>query len=56
MKKLVVILAAVCILFAGAVGYISYTNRPADEEPAAEAEPVAETADAESVEDNASQE
>ena len=38
MKKLVVILAAVCILFAGAVGYISYTNRPADEEPAAEPE------------------
>ena len=38
MKKLVAILAAVCILFAGAVGYISYTNRPADEEPAAEPE------------------
>ena len=38
MKKLVVILAAVCILFAGVVGYISYTNRPADAEPASEPE------------------
>ena len=35
MKKLVVILVAVCILFAGVVGYISYTNRPADVEPEA---------------------
>ena len=38
MKKLVVILAAVCILFAGVVGYISCTNRPADVEPEAEPE------------------
>ena len=38
MKKLVVILVAVCILFAGVVGYISYTNRPADVEPEAEPE------------------
>ena len=38
MKKLVVILAAVCILFAGIVGYMSYTNRPADVDPADEPE------------------
>lgn len=38
MKKLVVILAAVCILFAGIVGYMSYTNRPADVDPADETE------------------
>lgn len=38
MKKLVVILAAVCILFAGVVGYLSYINRPVEDEPAAEPE------------------
>ena len=38
MKKLIVVLVAVCILFAGVVGYISYTNRPADVEPEAEPE------------------
>ncbi|MGM9588006.1 MAG: peptidylprolyl isomerase [Candidatus Limivicinus sp.] len=38
MKKLVVILAAVCILFAGVVGYMSYINRPVEDEPAAEPE------------------
>lgn len=46
MKKLVVILAAVCILFAGVVGYISYTNRPADVEPEAEPEAEPETSQA----------
>ena len=38
MKKLVIILAAVCVLFAGVVGYMSIANRPAGEEPAAEPE------------------
>ena len=38
MKKLVVILAAVCVLFAGVVGYMSYANRPADADPAEEPE------------------
>lgn len=46
MKKLVVILVAVCILFAGVVGYISYTNRPADVEPEAEPEAAPETSQA----------
>ena len=38
MKKLVVILAVVCVLFAGVVGYMSYANRPADADPAEEPE------------------
>ena len=38
MKKLVVILAAVCVLFAGVVGYMSYASRPADADPAEEPE------------------
>ena len=46
MKKLVVILVAVCILFAGVVGYISYTNRPADVEPEAKPEAAPETSQA----------
>lgn len=45
MKKLVVILAVVCVLFAGVVGYMSFTNRPADLEPADEPE-TSQTLDA----------
>lgn len=45
MKKLVVILAVVCVLFAGVVGYMSFTNRPADLEPADEPE-ASQTLDA----------
>ena len=45
MKKLVVILAVVCVLFAGVVGYMSFTNRPADVDPAEEPE-ASQTLDA----------
>lgn len=38
MKKLVVILAAVCLLFAGVVGYVTYIDQP-EEEPEPTAEP-----------------
>ena len=38
MKKLVIILVVVCVLFAGVVGYMSYTNQSADAEPSAEPE------------------
>lgn len=45
MKKLVVILAVVCVLFAGVVGYMSFTNRPADVDPTEEPE-ASQTLDA----------
>ena len=38
MKKLVIILVVVCVLFAGVVGYMSYTNQSVDAEPSAEPE------------------
>ena len=39
MKRLVVILAVVCILFAGVVGYMTYIDQPEKEaEPTAEPE------------------